>query len=510
MALDDRDRSFEKALARHLRYIAPGGADSGASASMPCPDPEILAAYHDGFLGSEERELWKQHVLACDRCQLVLEHLATPLDVPIGQQTAEETLSSHAASSERTEPQTVASPSRAAAPAPVIAIRPRKMYLRWLVPAGAIAAVLLVVVVVENSRSVFRRVPEQIQVANTRQPAPSPVGTSNPAAGSAEQKQAAAAETRSKEPAESAETTREKDQFAASSARGAGSASGAALDAGALAKERGLRNQRATQAANQFASTRAHGPALSAQQQQRQQSMPPALLGGPPFDAKKAKEESDAQLVEEGKALASKLPPPTPPSSVPENQPSFLADESVNRRSADAVPSAPKPTAAARARSGAAGGATPAAASQTVTVESSAGALIAVRADAISSGPIVRAPSGDVVWRVGAAGSIEHSTDGGATWSEQSSGVNSNLTTGFALSPKVCWVVGASGTILRTIDGGAHWIKISSPVADDLIGVRSTDAFHATIWFVDDPKAGTTKSFKTDDGGIHWSPATND
>lgn len=118
-------------------------------------------------------------------------------------------------------------------------------------------------------------------------------------------------------------------------------------------------------------------------------------------------------------------------------------------------------------------------------------------------------PAGEFLWRVGLAGSLERSSDKGTTWIAQSSGVAADLTTGFALSPRVCWVVGASGTILRTTDGGVHWIKIGSPVDATIVGVRASDAFHATILVVDDPKTGATKSFKTADGGMNWSPASN-
>src|SRR5580704_14997060 len=90
MVPDDRDRNFEKALARHLRSSASSSPDAnalaGGASERPvelCPDPEILAAYHDGSLSFEERNLWKQHVVSCDRCQLVLAHLETPLDIPV-------------------------------------------------------------------------------------------------------------------------------------------------------------------------------------------------------------------------------------------------------------------------------------------------------------------------------------------------------------------------------------------------------------------------------------------
>jgi hypothetical protein len=53
MAPDDRDRTFEKALSRHLR---PG-------ASQPaCPDAEVLAAYHDQLLSPQQMLSIEQHI----------------------------------------------------------------------------------------------------------------------------------------------------------------------------------------------------------------------------------------------------------------------------------------------------------------------------------------------------------------------------------------------------------------------------------------------------------------
>ena len=91
----------------------------------------------------------------------------------------------------------------------------------------------------------------------------------------------------------------------------------------------------------------------------------------------------------------------------------------------------------------------------------------------------------------------------------QISGVYTDLLAGSAPSAKVCWIVGVSGTILRTTDGGTHWTKLDSPVANDLTGVRATDATHALIWSVPDPQTGLIKIYQTSDGGATWSPASN-
>ena len=80
---DDRDRNFEKALARHAR--ATSQAET-SSASPSCADLEALAAYHEGALSPEQRNLWKAHIQTCPRCQEILAQLqatdAIPLDLP--------------------------------------------------------------------------------------------------------------------------------------------------------------------------------------------------------------------------------------------------------------------------------------------------------------------------------------------------------------------------------------------------------------------------------------------
>src|SRR5256884_6133486 len=90
MAPDERDRIFDKALARHLR------ADSSSPDSMhpssresarasECPGPETLAAYHERSLLPEEMNSWKEHIVGCANCQTILSHLeANRLAIEIG------------------------------------------------------------------------------------------------------------------------------------------------------------------------------------------------------------------------------------------------------------------------------------------------------------------------------------------------------------------------------------------------------------------------------------------
>jgi hypothetical protein len=122
----------------------------------------------------------------------------------------------------------------------------------------------------------------------------------------------------------------------------------------------------------------------------------------------------------------------------------------------------------------------------------------------ISNPRLISPPGSNFIWRVGRSGLIEFSKDRGSSWSRQASGVLADLLTGAAPSDQVCWIVGGTGTILLTTDGGAHWKVVSSPLAEDLGGVRASNALHATIW-----NAGNTKGFETADGGLTWKPVAH-
>lgn len=113
-------------------------------------------------------------------------------------------------------------------------------------------------------------------------------------------------------------------------------------------------------------------------------------------------------------------------------------------------------------------------------------------------GTQVFAPDRKTFWVVGPVGTIERSTDGGASLVMQSSGVLADLLAGSAPSPAVCWVVGSAGTVLLTTDG-AHWMRIGAPGDQDWIGVRAMDALHAVIWDKDHQN-----TFSTSDGGKTW------
>jgi hypothetical protein len=119
--------------------------------------------------------------------------------------------------------------------------------------------------------------------------------------------------------------------------------------------------------------------------------------------------------------------------------------------------------------------------------------------------PITRytfsSPAGDVMWRIGDAGSIEKSSDRGKTWQPQARGVTEDLIAGSSSSDQVAWVIGRNGIILRTTDGQS-WTRIPPPpgITAQWSVIAAHDAMSATI-FADD-----FRRFTTTDGGRTWSP----
>ena len=113
----------------------------------------------------------------------------------------------------------------------------------------------------------------------------------------------------------------------------------------------------------------------------------------------------------------------------------------------------------------------------------------------------VSSPDGQHVVAVGFFGAVYVSTDGGETWSQQTSGTQKSLYDVSMADTRRGWAVGQRGLILRTEDGGRSW----APQANDkeeqgsqLFSVHAIDA--NTAWVVGE---WGTRLF-TDDGGKTW------
>lgn len=119
--------------------------------------------------------------------------------------------------------------------------------------------------------------------------------------------------------------------------------------------------------------------------------------------------------------------------------------------------------------------------------------LLAVRSLQV----VIVTPNRNVVWRFGAEGLIEKSTDAGKTWIPFVNPARQNLFAGTAPSEKICWGVGARGTVVRTTDGEL-WEKLALPTTENLVSITARDALNASVTTNDG------RVFITTDGGKTW------
>jgi len=476
MAPEDRDRNFDKALARHLRSAAPdGGAApmSGATASRSaaCADPETLAAYHERSLLPEEMNSWKEHIVGCAHCQTILAQLEATDEIPLQAFEKEEAVV------KELEPMMAARNleafSKAAASSQYrrrAETTPRKKSRRvlllrgarwqWLAPAGALAAGLLVWIAMHENRPLPRPSLDHVQIATKQAPPPPPPAVSN---GVREASSSPKAALSKPQPA--------ADEIAAAKASGA-------LD---TAKSREKQDDLAQVSPAPMLADKGRlrkdtegGPADVSSTREQMDRDAKTVSGGKQENAEGQTQAQTANLQSQNQVNSNS---PAISGPVPLGQAVNTKKEMKIAR-ASAVPAPPaKP------------------------VAGYAGATSMMEEVAVSNPRLIAPPSSHVLWRAGRAGSIDFSSDGGASWSRQTSGVLVDLLTGSAPSDQVCWIVGRVGAILLTTDGGAHWKALPSPLAEDLGGVRASDARHATTW-----NTRATKSFQTSDGGLTWTP----
>ena len=113
----------------------------------------------------------------------------------------------------------------------------------------------------------------------------------------------------------------------------------------------------------------------------------------------------------------------------------------------------------------------------------------------------VDASNGTVVGysnNVGGEATILHTTDGGTTWNWQSSGTTDYLNCVFFTDANTGTAVGSNGKILRTTDGGANWVPQTSGTTSVLMGVYFTSTNTGIV-------VGSNGILRTTDGGTTWN-----
>jgi hypothetical protein len=462
MALDDRDPSFEKALARRLRANA---------AAAACPDTETLAAYHERSLIPAEVNNWEQHISACVRCQEILAHLKATDEIPLGagqpQNAAVEGANLFDAVYVAEEAPTAAAPV-AAAPLPVktkktaaVVSLPqspkqqRTAHWRWVTPAGALAAVLLAWVAVHERPAAKMVEPTKIEVAESRPPAaPPPVETPATVEG-------------------------EKAQRFAPSSKATTAANNRAAASGVLQNRKAELLSKGVPASPEgdYAKSDRRDAEVEAIAQTPQAATQSVVVGGV-ADASKSKQTGELPMQERETNNLVQL-------QVPVAKAAAGGPAPLPQTESKAMKKAPPPAAVPESA---------------LEISSGLRDTPALHMAKSRSPRSVPAPGSKVIWRLGIAGLIELSTDSGLTWTAQTSGTTADLFLGSAPSEQVCWIIGNGGTILRTADGGTHWLSVASPISQNLGLIRASDALHATVWDL-----SRRHSFQTTDGGLTWT-----
>ena len=487
MAVDDRERNFEKAMARELRGDALNG--------LHCPDAETLAAYHERLLSPEEMAAQKSHIASCARCQEVLATLEVTETV----------------SNEALEPAQRA--LRAVAPAPAVSRQEEsaaasakvrempkpKAYLHWAVPAGAIAAGLLVWVAINGSRSPHiaqnaKTDSGPVEVAENReQKKPqlsAPAAQATAPAAKAESKLKADADERYVPAPEADKELRDRlEKSGGFSARRSRSLPhGPAVLQNQMqnqiqnntnASEFSLRQNKEADGAGSSSGVVVGGD-LSA-------SVPPALAGSP---RKKAQEAAKA------------APSPAPPVA---NAPAAGAAgerKDVGRVSESVEVTAAAPLLETEPTTKQKMSLDDKAVSQLPTTGRNQSEMTVLMGRNVSELQNTRigTPNPKVFWMLTLDGALQKSTNGGKSSSAQNLGEGVKTITGSAPNVKTCWVLAEGNLVFRTTDGGKHWVRLATLNGANFRTIVAIDAQTATV-----TDASGTAKLTTTDGGATWT-----
>ena len=467
---ESRNRRREEALARRLgealdEQASPRGPE-------PCPDAELIAAYHEQELGPEEVEACDLHFATCSRCRKILAVLAASDDAPLAEKEV----------ARLGELVAAAQVSHAPVVPSAKFIRPKRTdgRLRWLAPAIGVAAALAVWFAVRppwrsanqgTSGSLVAQALRDEKLPPVEGPSADQLSQSAPAqpvqlnseAASAARENQRAAEPEALKAAPEALAKKKPDQGRAAAASSPNSQSAE------------ISNERQVGATSEL-----NAPAPAA-------PPPPPNLHAP----------EPLQMAQAQSGGAGQAAPPAPES------PRSMSQSVTVTGQAPVVAS----TGAAEAHS-------PANDKQAAEGKTRVSDLPLNGRNVLAFGALKTAdqtfvqigtPSGKILWRVGKNGHIERSINGGGAWVLQSTPSAEDWLAGAAASDTICWIVGRNGSIARTTDG-QHWEKIAPPAASadatgkfpDWIGVTSSSAQTATIM------ASDQRRYTTHDGGKTW------
>jgi len=517
MALDDRERNFEKAVARELRADALNG--------LHCPDAETLAAYHERMLSPEEMVAQKPHIASCARCQEILATLELTETVAISERDSEEAVAP--ASARRTEMASavaVSSTKRGS----VTPISKRRAYLRWVVPAGAIAAGLLVWVAVRENRAPRISQSKSVEVAENRDSGKADLGVPQP-----ERREALPGPSGADKPTSKLRDNEKQELDAlvaddqakpvtrARVGNGTGSGRGPSLTQNQI--QNSIQNNsipnnsienKGQNAAQNPASREFDYRVDNKNADKKVNDLPLAgrnVVGA--MKAENAPRPSEPSIkAKVAPAVQAPAPPAAPKQSYGEGA---GAAAGTLAKSADADAAAHKDEAVKSVTETV----EVTSAAPTVTTEQkemndrNSAALSLKAMQGVSGSPagnlsyanmagmqIVATPDPKVFWLIGSNGTVLKTEDGDKSLRVQKTGEGMKVLAGSAVNKKVCWLIAEKGIVLRTTDGGKHWLTINAPSGANFSAIKAMSATEAMV-----TDASGRVTYSTVDGGETWS-----
>ncbi len=116
-----------------------------------------------------------------------------------------------------------------------------------------------------------------------------------------------------------------------------------------------------------------------------------------------------------------------------------------------------------------------------------------------------------LAYGVGSFGQVAKTTDGGTTWTMQTSGVASALSSVAFLDANTGFLVGPNRLLIRTVNGGTTWaVDTVRVIPETAAGIRAIQFLNKTTGFI--LSSETSKSgriLKTTDAGATWTTVLN-
>src|SRR5215470_16721672 len=163
----EEDKKFDAVLGGFFANDLRGRAER-----LHCPEPDVLAAYHERSLLPDEMNSWKEHIVGCAHCQAILAELEATDSIPLEAAEKEVLTMQPAAMAAATSDRTAA---RAEPSEKSRFVRmSRRVRWQWLAPAGALAAGLLVWVAWHENQSFQVKAPAETKTAKLEPPATLP------------------------------------------------------------------------------------------------------------------------------------------------------------------------------------------------------------------------------------------------------------------------------------------------------------------------------------------------